>query len=73
MNSFNRYAHGAIMEWMYAYVAGIAPAPAGPGFRRFPLRPHLDLTGKSTQVSGGHESPYGETAASGRSTPGAAP
>ncbi|MGW0846774.1 alpha-L-rhamnosidase C-terminal domain-containing protein [Streptomyces sp. NPDC002787] len=48
------------MEWMYAYMAGIAPAPAGPGFGCFLLRPHLDPTGKITQVLGSHESPYGE-------------
>ncbi|MDX3642160.1 family 78 glycoside hydrolase catalytic domain [Streptomyces sp. MB09-02B] len=60
MNSFNHYAYGAIMEWMYGYMAGIAPDPDGPGFRRFLLRPHLDPTGRITRVSGVYESPYGE-------------
>ncbi|MBZ3906063.1 alpha-L-rhamnosidase [Streptomyces griseiscabiei] len=60
MNSFNHYAYGAIMEWMYAYMAGIAPDPAGPGFQRFLLRPHLDPTGRITRVSGTYVSPYGE-------------
>jgi hypothetical protein len=32
MNSFNHYAYGAIMEWMYAYMAGIARDPDSPGF-----------------------------------------
>ena len=60
MNSFNHYAYGAIMEWMYAYMAGIARDPDSPGFKHFVLQPHLDPTGKVTRVSGSHESPYGE-------------
>jgi alpha-L-rhamnosidase len=60
MNSFNHYAYGAIMEWMYAYMAGIARDPDSPGFKHFVLHPHVDPTGRITQVSGSHESPYGE-------------
>ncbi|QNP68625.1 family 78 glycoside hydrolase catalytic domain [Streptomyces roseirectus] len=60
MNSFNHYAYGAIMEWMYAYMAGIARDPAHPGFRRFVLRPHLDPTGRIGHVAATHLSPYGE-------------
>ena len=29
MNSFNHYAYGAVGEWLYATVAGLAPAEAG--------------------------------------------
>ncbi|WP_405539820.1 glycoside hydrolase family 78 protein [Streptomyces sp. NBC_00075] len=60
MNSFNHYAYGAIMEWMYACMAGIARDPDSPGFKHFLLQPHLDPTGGITQVSGVYESPYGE-------------
>ncbi|MFJ5259782.1 family 78 glycoside hydrolase catalytic domain [Streptomyces sp. NPDC088387] len=60
MNSFNHYSYGAIMEWMYEGMAGIAKDPAHPGFRHFLLRPHLDPTGRITRVSGTHRSPYGE-------------
>ncbi|MFC8428340.1 family 78 glycoside hydrolase catalytic domain [Streptomyces sp. NPDC057253] len=60
MNSFNHYAYGAVMEWMYAYMAGIARDPRSPGFKRFVLKPHLDPTGRITHVAGAHESPYGE-------------
>ncbi|MGY6020084.1 family 78 glycoside hydrolase catalytic domain [Streptomyces spinosirectus] len=60
MNSFNHYSYGAIMEWMYESMAGIAKDPARPGFRHFFLRPHVDPTGRITQVSGSHLSPYGE-------------
>ena len=37
MNSFNHYAYGAIGEWMYETVGGIAPA--APGFRRIRFAP----------------------------------
>ncbi|MFJ4367330.1 family 78 glycoside hydrolase catalytic domain [Streptomyces chartreusis] len=60
MNSFNHYSYGAIMEWMYESMAGIAKDPAHPGFRHFFLRPHLDPTGKVTRVSGAHLAPCGE-------------
>ncbi|MER7689806.1 family 78 glycoside hydrolase catalytic domain [Streptomyces sp. NPDC097610] len=60
MNSFNHYAYGAVMEWMYAYMAGIARDPAHPGFKHFVLQPHIDPTGRITHVTGSHESPYGE-------------
>jgi alpha-L-rhamnosidase len=60
MNSFNHYSYGAIMEWMYESMAGIAKDPDRPGFKHFFLRPHLDPTGKVTHVSGSHLSPYGE-------------
>ncbi|MDN3026901.1 alpha-L-rhamnosidase [Streptomyces sp. S.PB5] len=60
MNSFNHYSYGAIMEWMYESVAGIARDPAHPGFKHFFLGPHLDPTGRITRVTGSHLSPYGE-------------
>ncbi|MEU6372482.1 family 78 glycoside hydrolase catalytic domain [Streptomyces sp. NPDC046909] len=60
MNSFNHYSYGAIMEWMYESMAGIAKDPAHPGFKHFFLAPHLDPTGRITRVSGAHRSPYGE-------------
>lgn len=39
MNSFNHYAYGAIGQWMYERVAGLAPDPANPGYRHFFVRP----------------------------------
>ncbi|MEW1775551.1 family 78 glycoside hydrolase catalytic domain [Streptomyces sp. NPDC086777] len=72
MNSFNHYAYGAVMEWMYAYMAGIARDPAGPGFKQFVLQPHLDPTGRITHVTGSHESPYGEITSEWRVTDGGA-
>ena len=41
MNSFNHYAYGSVVEWMYRYMAGIEPA--APGFRELKLQPRIDL------------------------------
>ena len=49
MNSLNHYAYGAIVEWMFRDVAGIAPA--APGFRKANLCPHMDISlGKAETV-----------------------
>jgi alpha-L-rhamnosidase len=40
MNSFNHYAYGAIGDWLYRYVAGIASDPEVPGYKHFYLKPH---------------------------------
>ena len=40
MNSFNHYAYGAIGEWLYNYVAGIAIDEKHPGYKHFFLAPH---------------------------------
>ena len=42
MNSFNHYAYGAVLGWMYRTMAGIRPDPTSPGFRRFILAPRPD-------------------------------
>jgi alpha-L-rhamnosidase len=39
MNSFNHYAYGAIGQWMYERVAGLAPDPEQPGYKHFFVRP----------------------------------
>ena len=41
MNSFNHYAYGAVLGWMYRAMAGILPGKNG-GYRRFVLRPRPD-------------------------------
>lgn len=40
MNSFNHYAYGSIVEWMYSYMAGIQPLE--PGFTKILLSPRID-------------------------------
>ena len=42
MNSFNHYAYGAVLGWMYRTMAGIRPDPEHPGFARFVLAPKPD-------------------------------
>jgi len=38
--SFNHYAYGAVGDWLYRYVAGIAPDPSAPGYQRVIMAPH---------------------------------
>jgi alpha-L-rhamnosidase len=40
MNSFNHYSLGSVGEWMFRYMAGIAPDESAPGFSRFRIRPY---------------------------------
>ena len=42
MNSFNHYAYGAIVAWLYRCAAGIATDPATPGFGKLRLAPKPD-------------------------------
>lgn len=42
MNSFNHYSYGSIVEWMYAYVAGIRQAEDSTGFRHVCISPVVD-------------------------------
>ncbi|MDF7823466.1 family 78 glycoside hydrolase catalytic domain [Pontiellaceae bacterium B12227] len=62
MNSFNHYAYGAIGQWMYERVAGLAPDPAHPGYKHFYVRPVVG--GPLTSARAELETAYG-TASSG--------
>jgi len=42
MNSFNHYAYGAVLGWMYRTMAGIRPGKKG-GFKTFELGPKPDI------------------------------
>ncbi|MFJ6700274.1 alpha-L-rhamnosidase [Streptomyces sp. NPDC091272] len=55
MNSFNHYAYGSVGEWMYANIAGIAPAE--PGFRKVLVRPRPG--GGVTRAQGRYDSVHG--------------
>lgn len=41
MNSLNHYAYGSVMEFVYAYAAGIRPLE--PGFKKAAIAPHPDI------------------------------
>ena len=42
MNSYNHYAFGAVMAWVYQRAAGIDTDPTGPGFHHLTIHPHFD-------------------------------
>ena len=58
MNSYNHYAFGSVVAWVYRYVAGIDTSPIGPGFKKIVIRPHLDP--KVTSAKGEYDSVYGK-------------
>ncbi|KRE31357.1 alpha-L-rhamnosidase [Agromyces sp. Soil535] len=43
MLSFNHYAYGAVVDWIYRYVAGIAPTVERPGYRRIVVAPRPSI------------------------------
>ncbi len=57
MKSYNHYAYGAVLEWMYGTMAGIQPDPKSPGWRHFVLAPKPDR--RMGHVSARYDSPYG--------------
>jgi len=42
MNSFNHYAYGSVIEWVYRNVSGLQPTEDCPGFKRVTLAPQPD-------------------------------
>ena len=42
MNSFNHYAYGAVLSWIYKVAAGISADPANPGFKNIIMAPQPD-------------------------------
>ncbi|MDA3926626.1 MAG: family 78 glycoside hydrolase catalytic domain [Kiritimatiellae bacterium] len=62
MNSFNHYAYGAIGQWMYERMAGLAPDPKNPGYKHFFVQPNpsAPLTSASAEL----ETPYGKALSS---------
>ncbi len=76
MNSFNHYAYGSVVEWMYRYMAGISSDVNNPGFKNIILQPTLD-TGKKYNyeqringVNASYESMYGKITSSWKSQDG---
>ena len=60
MNSLNHYAYGAIGEWMYERIAGIAPLTAG--YKQIKIAPQVrqPLTSASASLN----TPYGKVSSS---------
>ena len=40
MNSFNHYAYGAVYDWIFSTVLGIAPVESAPAYREVTIAPH---------------------------------
>ena len=57
MNSFNHYAYGAVLAWMYGTMAGIQEDVAKPGFKHIILAPVPDK--RMGHVKACFRSPYG--------------
>lgn len=57
MNSFNHYAYGAVGDWMYRTIGGIALDPSAPGYKRIVFRPQPG--GGLTHAREKVETPYG--------------
>jgi alpha-L-rhamnosidase len=57
MNSYNHYAFGSVMAWVFRRVAGIDTSPSGAGFHRLVIAPHFDSS--LPQVHAEYDSAYG--------------
>ena len=58
MNSYNHYAFGSVIAWVYRYIAGIDTFPSSPGFKKIVIRPRLDS--RVTFARGEYDSMYGK-------------
>jgi alpha-L-rhamnosidase len=58
MNSYNHYAFGSVVAWVYRYVAGIDTTSEAPGFHHVVIHPRPDAT--MPHASGEYESVYGK-------------
>jgi len=58
MNSYNHYAFGSVIAWVYRYAAGIDTTPDSPGFKEIVVHPHLDA--RMTSARAEYESIYGK-------------
>ena len=67
MNSYNHYAFGSVMAWVYRYVAGIDAIPEAPGFREIAIHPRLDS--RITSARGEYDSVYGKIVSDWNGTP----
>ena len=67
MNSYNHYAFGSVVAWVYRYAAGIDTTPDSPGFKQIVIHPHLDS--RITSARAEYESVYGKVISDWDGTP----
>jgi alpha-L-rhamnosidase len=58
MNSYNHYAFGSVIAWVYRYSAGIDTTRDAPGFKKIVIHPHLDSQMPAARAE--YESTYGK-------------
>ena len=68
MNSYNHYAFGSVIAWVYRYAAGIDTTLTAPGFKEIVIHPHLDSRMPSARAE--YESVYGRIVSDWKGTPG---
>ena len=66
MNSYNHYAFGSVVAWVYRYVVGIDTSLQAPGFKKILIRPHTDS--RLTSARGEYNSIYGKISTEWRTT-----
>jgi alpha-L-rhamnosidase len=66
MNSYNHYAFGSVMAWVYRYAAGIDSTPGGGGFKEIVIHPHVDPL--MTAARAEYQSVYGKIVSDWKST-----
>jgi alpha-L-rhamnosidase len=57
MNSYNHYAFGSVMAWVYRRAAGIDTDGVGPGYHHLAIHPHFDAALPQLHVE--YDSAYG--------------
>jgi alpha-L-rhamnosidase len=67
MNSYNHYAFGSVIAWVYRYAAGIDATPTAPGFKEITIHPHLDSRMSSARAE--YDSVYGKIVSEWSGTP----
>jgi alpha-L-rhamnosidase len=58
MNSYNHYAFGSVLAWVYRCVVGIDTSLDSPGFKEIVIHPHPDP--RMTSARGEYDSVYGK-------------
>ncbi len=51
MNSFNHYAYGSVLSWMFRRLAGITPVEEEPGYKKILFAPYSDKRIPSVKAS----------------------
>jgi alpha-L-rhamnosidase len=67
MNSYNHYAFGSVIAWVYRYGAGIDTLADAPGFKEIVVHPHLDA--RMTSARAEYDSIYGKIISDWKGTP----